>query len=135
MEQLADVATMLPESQMVDQLVAVVKLVDSAVPEQVVEVPKISCPSRPLRAALLVEVPTDVLVVLVEQIIGIPVLLANKQQTKNKKQKNNKQQTTTTKSALFCVTIREWTLPSSPFLELHSDEGSDGSAHGCDMSG
>ena len=51
MEQLADVAPMVPslavpESQMVDQLVAVIKLVDSLVPEQIVTVPKISWPSR-----------------------------------------------------------------------------------------
>ena len=47
MEQLADVAPMVPslavpESQMVDQLVAVIKLVDSVVPEQIIAVPKIS---------------------------------------------------------------------------------------------
>ena len=49
-------------------------------PEQVIAVPKISCPSRPLRAALaatqmaeqLVEVPTDMLVV-VQQTVDIPV--------------------------------------------------------------
>ena len=39
------------------------------------------------------------------------------------------------KSALFCVTCGAWTLASSPLLELHRDGGSDGSAHGCDMSG
>ena len=55
-----------PEPQMVLQLVAVLKPVDSAVPEQIIAVPKFSSPSRPLRAALaatqmaeqLVEVPT-----------------------------------------------------------------------------
>ena len=74
-EQLADVAPMVPslavpESQMVDQLVAVLKPVDSFVPDQIIAVPKISVPSRHLRAALaatqmveqLVEVPTDVVV-------------------------------------------------------------------------
>ena len=55
MEQLADVAPMVPslavpESQMVDQLVAVLKPVDSSVPDQIIAVPKISLPSRPLRA-------------------------------------------------------------------------------------
>ena len=72
-EQIGDVAPMMPslgvpEPQMVDQLVAVLKPVDSSVPEQIIAVPKISLPSRPLRAALaatqmveqLVEVPTDV---------------------------------------------------------------------------
>ena len=47
MEQLADVAPMVPslavpEPQMVDQLVAMVKHVDSVVPEQIIAVPKIS---------------------------------------------------------------------------------------------
>ena len=57
---------------MVLQLVAVLKPVDSTVPEQIIAVPKISLPSRPLRAALsatqmveqLVEVPTDVVVLM-----------------------------------------------------------------------
>ena len=57
MEQLADVAPMvpslaLPEPQMVDQLVAMVKHVDSVVPEQIVAVPKISWPSRFPRTVL-----------------------------------------------------------------------------------
>ena len=86
-EQLADFAPMVqildvPEPQVVDQLVAVIKL---SVPEQKIEVPKILCPSRPLRAAhaatqmagQLVEVPTDVVLVVlrqpVEQIVDIPV--------------------------------------------------------------
>ena len=47
MEQLADVAPMVPslavpEPQMVDQLVAMIKHVDSVVPEQIIAVPKIS---------------------------------------------------------------------------------------------
>ena len=51
MEQLADVAPMVPslgvpEAQMVDQLVAMVKHVGSVVPEQIFAVPKISWPSR-----------------------------------------------------------------------------------------
>ena len=61
-----------PEPQMVDQLVAVLKPVDSPVPDQIIAVPKILLPSRPLRAALaatqmveqLVEVPTDVVVLM-----------------------------------------------------------------------
>ena len=70
MEQLADVAPMVPslavpEPQMVDQLVAMVKHVDSVVPEQIIAVPKISWPSRfprtvlrePQKAEQLVEVP------------------------------------------------------------------------------
>ena len=66
-EQLADVAPVVPslavlESQMVDQLVAVIKLVDSVVPEQIIAVHKISWPSRFPRTVLreaeqLVEVP------------------------------------------------------------------------------
>ena len=73
MEQLADVAPMVPslavpESQMVDRLVAVIKLVDFVVPEQIIAVPKISWPSRfprtvlrePQKAELLVEVPVPV---------------------------------------------------------------------------
>ena len=54
------------------QLVVVLKPVDSTVPEQIIAVPKISLPSRPLRAALaatqmveqLVEVPTDMVVLM-----------------------------------------------------------------------
>ena len=53
---------------MVDQLVAVIKLVDSVLPEQIIAVPKISCPSRfprtvlrePQKAEQLVEVPVPV---------------------------------------------------------------------------
>ena len=69
-EQLADVAPMVnslavPEPQMVDQLVAMIKHVDSVVPEQIIAVPKISWPSRfprtvlrePQKAEQLVEVP------------------------------------------------------------------------------
>ena len=57
MEQLADVAPMVPflavpEPQMVDQLVAMVKHVDSVVPEQIIAVPKISWPSRFPRTVL-----------------------------------------------------------------------------------
>ena len=76
-EQIGDVAPVVPalgvpEPQMVDQLVAVLKPVDSPVPDQIIAVPKISLPSRPLRAALavtqmveqLVEVPTDVVVLM-----------------------------------------------------------------------
>ena len=70
MEQLADVAPMVPSlavpvPQMVDQLVAMIKDVDSVVPEQIIAVPKISWPSRfprtvlrePQKAEQLVEVP------------------------------------------------------------------------------
>ena len=61
-----------PEPQMVLQLMVVLKPVDSAVPEQIIAVPKFPSPSRPLRAALaatqmaeqLVEVPTDVVVLM-----------------------------------------------------------------------
>ena len=57
------------------------KHIDISVPEQVIEVPKISCPSRPLSAALaatkmaeqLVEVPTEVVVV-AQQTFDILVL-------------------------------------------------------------
>ena len=57
-----------PESQMVDQLGAVIKLVDSVVSEQIIAVPKISWPSRFPRTVLrelqkaeqLVEVPVPV---------------------------------------------------------------------------
>ena len=76
-EQFGDVAPVVPalgvpEPQMVLQLVAVLKPVDSTVPEQIIAVPKISLPSRPLRAALaatqtveqLVEVPTYVVVLM-----------------------------------------------------------------------
>ena len=71
MEQLADVAPMepslaVPKLQTLDQLVAVIKPVDSLVPEQSIAVPKISSPSRfprtvlrePQKAEQLVEVPT-----------------------------------------------------------------------------
>ena len=76
-----------PVPQM-DRLVDVLRLFDPAIPEQFVAVPKISCPSRPCRAALaatrmaehLMEVPTDVVFLpelsfpsSVEQIIDIPV--------------------------------------------------------------
>ena len=55
-EQIGDVAPVVPalgvlEPQMVDQLVAVLRPVDSPVPDQIIAVPKISLPSRPLRAA------------------------------------------------------------------------------------
>ena len=76
-EEIGDVAPVVPtlgvpEPQMVLQLVAVLKPVDSPVPEQIIAVPKISLPSRPLRAALaatqmveqLVEVPADVVVLM-----------------------------------------------------------------------
>ena len=69
-EQLADGAPRLPMlhvpvPQMLDQPVAVLARFDLPIPEQVIEVPKISCPSRFSRAALrsprmeeqLVEVP------------------------------------------------------------------------------
>ena len=53
-EQIGDVAPVVPaldvhEPQMVDQLVAVLKPVDSLVPDQIIVVPKISLPSRLLR--------------------------------------------------------------------------------------
>ena len=70
MEQLADVAPIVPslavpEPQMVDQLVAMIKHVDSVVPQQIIAVPRISWPSRfprtvlrePQKAEQLVEVP------------------------------------------------------------------------------
>ena len=72
MEQLADVAPVpslaVPEPQMVDQVVDMIKHVDSVVPGEVVAVPKISWPSRFLRTVLrepqkteqLVEVPVPV---------------------------------------------------------------------------
>ena len=76
-EQIGDVAPVVPAlgvpgPHMVLQLVAVLKPVDSTVPEQIIAVPKISLPSRPLRAALaatqmveqLVEVPTHVVVLM-----------------------------------------------------------------------
>ena len=76
-EQLADDAPMvqildLPVPYMVDQLVGVLKLLDSANPEQVIAVPKISQDPVPLRTVLrepqmveqLVEVPPDVVAVL-----------------------------------------------------------------------
>ena len=89
MDHLADFAPMvqmldLPEAQTVDQLEDVLTLFDTSVPEQVIEVPKISCPSRPLRAALAatqmteqwVKVPTDVVLVVPRQLVewfDIPV--------------------------------------------------------------
>ena len=90
MEQLVDFAPMaqildVPEPHMVDQMVDVLMLFDAAIPEQLIAVPKISCPSRPLRAVpaatqmaeQLVEVPTDVVLVVprqpVEQDVDIPV--------------------------------------------------------------
>ena len=70
LEQLAEVAPMVPslavpEPQMVDQLVAMIKHVDSVVPGQIIAVPKISWPScffctvvrEPQKAEQLVEVP------------------------------------------------------------------------------
>ena len=73
-EQLADFTPMVQILD--DQLVDVLMLFDATIPEQVIAVPKISCPSRPPRAALaatqmaeqLVEVPTDVVLV-----VDIPV--------------------------------------------------------------
>ena len=69
-EQIGDVAPVVPalgvpEPQMVDQLVAMIKVVGSVVPEQIIAVPKISWPSRfprtvlrePQKAEQLVEVP------------------------------------------------------------------------------
>ena len=44
MVQILDV--LVPEPQMVDQLVAVLKRFDTAVPEQIIAVPKVSWPSR-----------------------------------------------------------------------------------------
>ena len=69
MEQLADVAPVVPalgvpESQMVDQLVAALKHVDSSVPDQIIAVPKISLPSRPLRGPC----PTQMM----EQLVEVP---------------------------------------------------------------
>ena len=57
MEQLADFAPMVqildaPVPQMVNRLVDVLKLSDGAIPEQVIELSMVLCPSRPLRAAL-----------------------------------------------------------------------------------
>ena len=54
-EQLADFAPVVqildvPVPQMVDQLVAVLRLFEASTPEHVNAVPKISCPSRPGRA-------------------------------------------------------------------------------------
>ena len=56
-EQLADIARMVPslailEPELVDQLVATIKFVDSVVPEQIIAMPKISWPSRFLRTVL-----------------------------------------------------------------------------------
>ena len=57
-EQLADVVPMvqildIPVPQVVDQMVDVAKHIDIVVLERVIEVPKISCPPRPLRASLV----------------------------------------------------------------------------------
>ena len=57
MEQLGGVAPTVqildaPVAQMVDQPMDVLTRFDIPVAEQVIEVPKISCPSRPLRAVL-----------------------------------------------------------------------------------
>ena len=51
---------------MVDQLADELKLFDAALPEQVLEVPKILCPSRPLRAALAATQ-------MAEQLVDVPV--------------------------------------------------------------
>ena len=48
---------------------------------------------------------------------------------------SNNNQAVYPKSAFVRVTCCEWTLASTPFLELHSDVGSDGSAPCCGMSG
>ena len=86
-EQIGDVAPVVPalgvpEPQMVLQLVAVLKPVDSPAPEQIIAVPKISWPSRfprtvlrePQKAEQLVEAPTLVsLVEVIEQPVDIPV--------------------------------------------------------------
>ena len=69
-EQIGDVAPVVPalgvpEPQMVDQLVAVLKPVDSPVPDQIIAVPKILLPSRPLRAALAATQ-------MVEQLVEVP---------------------------------------------------------------
>ena len=66
--QLADVAPMVqildvPVPLMVDQLVDVFKHIDISVPEEVIEVHKIPCPSLPLRAAQMAE-----------QLVEVPVL-------------------------------------------------------------
>ena len=58
MERIADVVPMvqildIPVPQVVDQLVDVAKLIDNAVPERVIEVPKIYCPPQPLRVSLV----------------------------------------------------------------------------------
>ena len=77
-EQLADFAPMVqvldvPGPQTVDHLVDVLMLFDAAIPEQVVAVPKISCPSRPLRALAatqMAEKPTDVVLVVDSPVLG-----------------------------------------------------------------
>ena len=73
-----------PVPQMGDQLVDFMKMHDTLIPEQVIAVPKISCPPRPLRAFLsepqmteqLVEVPTELSFFsqVVDQNADIPVL-------------------------------------------------------------
>ena len=86
MEQLADVAPMVPSLAVPEpQMVAMVKHVDSVVPEQIIAVPKISWPSRFPRTVVrelqkaeqLVDVPTVVspsfFSQAVEQNVDIPV--------------------------------------------------------------
>ena len=60
-EQIGDISVYLS-----DQLTAVFKRFDTAVPEQIVAVPKISWPSRPLRAAIAATQ-------MVEQLVEVPV--------------------------------------------------------------
>ena len=70
-----------PVPQMVDQLLSFLTALDSFVPEQVFDVPKISCSPRPSRSLIpepqsaekLVEVPTVLSPLqIAEQIVGIP---------------------------------------------------------------
>ena len=83
-EQLADDVPMLtlldsPVPQVVDHLVAVLAGYDTPIPEQVIELPKISCPPRfsrtvlgtPQMAEQLVEVPT--ILCFLQQEVDIPV--------------------------------------------------------------
>ena len=93
-EQLADIAPMVqildsPEPQLVVQLLEVFRLLDTQLPdEQVISVPKVSCPSCPSRSRVpepqsadqLVEVPTvltptRIAVQIAEQIVDTPVHL------------------------------------------------------------
>ena len=60
--------------QVVDQLVGVLELSHAAIPEQVIEVPKILCPSRPLRVALAA---TQMAEELVEVLVLASVVLAH----------------------------------------------------------